>query len=56
VTHEAGDKGLAVEALKGNPTMTPILRVDASKFGVGHHSMIDTNIGHPKNWQNLISL
>jgi transposase len=30
----AGEKGLAVEAVKGNETMTPILRVDASKSGL----------------------
>lgn len=29
----AGDKGEAVEAVKGNPTQTVILRVDASKLG-----------------------
>jgi putative transposase len=30
----AGGKGLAGEALKGNGTMTPILRVDAGKLGL----------------------
>jgi putative transposase len=30
----AREKGLAVEALKGNETMTPILRVDASKLSL----------------------
>ena len=30
----AGEKGLAGEAVKGNETMTPILRVDASKSGL----------------------
>jgi putative transposase len=29
----AGEKGLAVEAVRGNGTTTPILRVDASKVG-----------------------
>jgi putative transposase len=31
----AGGKGLAVEAMRGNGTTTPILRVDASKLGAG---------------------
>jgi putative transposase len=30
---DAGEEGLAGEAMKGNGTTTPILRVDASKFG-----------------------
>ncbi len=33
---EAKEKGLAGEAVKGNETTTPILRVDASKLGGGH--------------------
>ena len=32
----AGGKGLAGEAVRGNPTRTAILRVDASKLGGGH--------------------
>jgi IS605 OrfB family transposase len=32
----AGEKGLAGEAVKGNPTETAILRVDASKLSGGH--------------------
>jgi hypothetical protein len=48
VTLETGEKGLAVEAVKGNPTQTAILRVDASKLGIGYQPMIDMIIGHPK--------
>ena len=36
----AGDKGGAVEAVKGNGTRTLILRVDASKLGGGHGPML----------------
>lgn len=32
---EAGEKGLASEAMKGNPTKPVILRVDASKLACG---------------------
>ena len=42
---EAGEKGLAAEALKGNETMTPILRVDASKLGGGRGPTL-YSVGH----------
>ena len=38
---EAGEKGLASEAMKGNPTQTVILRVDASKLT--HHPTVSTD-------------
>jgi IS605 OrfB family transposase len=45
-TTEAAEKGLAVEAVKGNPTQTAILRVDASKLA--HRPMVNATISHPK--------
>jgi putative transposase len=38
----AGGKGLAGEAVMGNGTKTPILRVDASKLGVGHGPTVNS--------------
>ncbi|MDV3244767.1 MAG: transposase [Nitrososphaerales archaeon] len=41
----AGGKGEAVEAVRGNGTQTPILRVDASKLGGGHGPTL-YSVGH----------
>jgi putative transposase len=48
----ATEKGLAGEAMRGNPTRTVILRVDASKLSDGHHLMVNSLGHHPKTQQN----
>jgi len=47
---KGGEKGLAGEAMKGNPTQTVILRVDASKLA--HRPTVNRIVGKPKNQQN----
>jgi hypothetical protein len=42
----AGEKGPAGEAMKGNPTQTVILQVDASKLT--HQPTDITSVGRPK--------
>ncbi len=42
---EAREEGRAGEAVRGNPTRTVILRVDASKLG--RHPMVNTGSHHP---------
>jgi IS605 OrfB family transposase len=44
---EAEEKGLAGEAVKGNPTPTAILRVDASKLP--RRPMVNVIVGHSKS-------
>jgi transposase len=44
---DAVEKGLASEAMTGNPTQTAILRVDASKLI--HRPMVDPTIGQPRS-------
>jgi putative transposase len=44
---EVGEKGLADEAVKGNPTRTVILRVDVSKLA--HGPTVDVVVGRPKS-------
>ncbi len=46
---EAREKGLAGEAVKGNPTRTVILRVDASKLVGGRHPMANAFGHHPQS-------
>lgn len=42
----AGDKGEAVEAMRGNPTQTAILRVDVSKLSGNSHGPMLYGVGH----------
>lgn len=44
---KGGEKGLAVEAVKGNQTIPAILRVDASKSLVGHQGADGLTGSHP---------
>jgi putative transposase len=44
---EAREKGLAGEAVRGNPTRTVILRVDASKLVGGHRPIVNAIEHHP---------
>ncbi len=44
----AREKGLASETMRGNPTRTVILRVDASKLSGGHRPMFNSLGHYPK--------